>query len=66
MSLSSQTRRVSDDSLGISTEGYSVPYFPDRTVWYLFYYTNRDLKGMRSWVVGKNTTQQIVFVYRQN
>ena len=23
--------------------GSSVPYFPDRTVWYLFYYTNRDL-----------------------
>ena len=23
--------------------GSSVPYFPGRTVWYLFYYTNRDL-----------------------
>ena len=42
-SISSQTRRLRDDSLGISTEGPSVPYFPDRTMWYLFYYTNRDL-----------------------
>ena len=32
-----------DDSLVISTEGSSVPYFPDTTVWYLFHYTNRDL-----------------------
>ena len=23
-------------------KGSSVPYFPDRAVWYLFYYTNRD------------------------
>ena len=24
--------------------GSSVQYFPDRIVWYLFYYTNRDLE----------------------
>ena len=41
-----------DDSLVISTGGSSVLYFPNRTVSYLFYYTNSDFRDMG--IVGEN------------
>ena len=34
--------------------GISVPYFPDRNVYYLFYYMNRDLGDEVIGIIGKN------------